>query len=439
MTAKYGLALILCSVAFAQYGGPQILTPGGSHLVGTRAGRAAGFRYYAGARGSAETGLLQASVDSEGNLVDAKTVYGGIFNAGAYGQKAWRRTIVGLNVNGQYRYYPSAGYYQGANATLALNVQQQLTKRTAIAFTNVGGTLAQAFGGLYGYVDNPDQVVGVPVNNIFDNRTYFWQTGGNATYEKSARLSFSVGGMGFFIRPESPILVRTNGYGAQGNMAYRLSRRTAVILSYNFYHFDYPQAFGESDAHILLLGVERQFSRRWTGTLAAGASQTSTVNVTQIPADPITQALFGISKITRVLATTKRYPAVQLALNGTFRRSGLSFTFTERPNPGNGVYLTSNSKTASASYSYVATRRASFSLGLTYSDLNSVGQRGLGQYWTVSGDTGMAYRLTESLHFTASVHARRYHVGAQTGTSRLGYGADIGLTFSPGEVPLSFW
>jgi hypothetical protein len=439
MIIRYSIALLLCSVAFAQFAGPSSLTPGGSRMVGMRAGGPAGFRYYAGVRGIAEAGLLPAAVDAEGRVIHSQTIYGGALNAGAYGYKSWRRTAVGLNFDVNYRQYSTRSYFHGTNLALALNVEQQITEHTSIAFTNVGGTLSQAFGALYGYVDNPSQLVGVPVNNIFDNRTYFWQTGAVATYQKSARLTFSVGGIGFFIRPQSRLLVGVNGYGGQGNMAYQLSRRSAVFLSYNYYHFDFPRAFGESDSNIMLVGLEHRFSARWNGSVGVGVSHTSTVNVSNIPADPLTAALFGISTVAQVRATSKIYPAAQASLSGRFKRSGVTFSFAQRPNPGNGLYLTSNSRFASATYSYVATRRASLSVGLTYSDLQSVGQRDLGQYRTVSGETGIAYRILESLHATGRVYARRFYIETQSGLSRLGYGAEIGLTFSPGEVPLSFW
>jgi hypothetical protein len=434
---KCAIGLLACSVAFAQYGGPGILTGMGN--IGDRGGRPSGIRFFAGVTGSLDEGLLPVSVDQKGQLIEENNLYSVVMNVGAYGRKNFKHTSIGLNFIANYRHYGHNQYYDGVDTALALTVERQVTKRTIIAFNNVGGTLSQGFGALYGYVSTPGDLVGVPVNNIFDNRTYFWQTGGQVAYQKSARWTFTAGGTGFFIRPQSKVLVGVDGYGGQAGATYQATRRTAVYFSYNNYHFDYPGAFGDSDANIVLVGLSRALSRRWTAQLGVGASRTSTVGVGQIAADPVTAALFGITSVTKAFSAHTINPAVQASLSGKFRRSGLNVTYIEMPNPGNGVYLTSNMRSGSAVYSYVANRRTSTSLGITFSDMESIGQKELGRYRYFYGSAALTYRIAESLHAVASVGARNLDINNEGKFSRFGYSITLGLMFSPGERPLAFW
>lgn len=434
---KCAIGILVCSAAFAQYGGPGILT--GMNGVGNRGGSPSGIRFFAGVNGTVDEGLLPVSVDQHGNLIDENTLYGATLNVGAYGHKNYKHTSIGLNFFANYRHYAHNQYYDGIDTALALTVERQLTKRVAIEFNNIGGTLSQGFGALYGYVSTPGDLAGVPVNNIFDNRTYFWQTGGQLLYRKSARWTFNAGGTGFFMRPQSKALVGVNGYGGQAGAAYQMTRRTALYFVYSIYHFDYPRAFGDSNSNVAMVGINRTLSRRWTLQLGVGASRTSTVGVSQVAADPITAALFGISSVTRTFSVHTINPAIQAALSGKFHRSGLNVTYVELPNPGNGVYLTSNMRSGSAVYSYVANRRTSTSLGITFSDMESVGQKDLGRYRYFYASGGVTYRVAQSLYTVGSIGARNMQINNQAGFSRFGYSASIGLMFSPGERPLAFW
>jgi hypothetical protein len=407
--------------------------------IGDRGGRSSGIRFFAGTTGTVDEGLLPVSVDQQGHLIEESNLYGVTANVGAYGRKNLKHTSIGLNFNANYRHYAHNQYYDGIDTALALTVERQLTKRITIEFNNIGGTLSQGFGALYGYVSTPGDLVGVPVNNIFDNRTYFWQTGGQLLYRKSARWTFTAGGTGFFMRPQSKVLIGVDGYGGQAGASYQMTRRTALYFVYSIYHFDYPRAFGDSNASVVMVGINHALSRSWTVQLGAGASRTSTIGIAQIAADPVTAALFGITSVTKAFSVRTINPAIQVALSGKFHRSGLNVTYIEIPNPGNGVYLTSNMRSGSAVYSYLANRRTALSLGVTASDMQSIGQKDLGRYTYFYGSASVTYRIAPSLHAVASIGARDMQINSQAGFSRFGYSASIGLMFSPGERPLAFW
>ncbi|HZS70327.1 MAG TPA: hypothetical protein VFA13_00690 [Candidatus Acidoferrum sp.] len=435
---KYVMGLFASALAFAQYGGPGILA-GSMGNIGERGGRPSGIRFFAGVNGTMDAGLLPVGVDQQGHLIEEKNLYGVTANVGAYGHKDFRHTAIGLNFTANYRHYSQNQYYDGVDTALALTVERQVSRRLVIGFNNIGGTMSQGFGALYGYVNTPGELVGVPVNNIFDNRTYFWQTAGQVTYQQSARLAYTAGGSGFFIRPQSKLLIGVNGYGGTAGVTYQFTRRTSGFFSYNFYHFDYPRAFGESNANVALIGINRALSRRWTLQVGAGASRTSTIGVAQTAADPVTAALFGITSVTEAFSVHTIYPAFQAGLIGKFHRSSLTINYIEMPNPGNGVYLTSNMRSASAVYSYVANRRTSTSAGISYSDMESIGQKSLGRYRYFYGSVGATYRIAQSLHATLTAGARNMYINNQGGFSRVGYFVAIGLMFSPGERPLAFW
>ena len=433
------IILAACSVAFAQYSGPDILSGGAVSGIGTRAGQAAMLRYYAGVTGNVSTGLLPVSVDSQGNFIESNLDYGVGLKAGAYGQKSWRHTDVGLNFDADYRHYARNQYFDGLDSTLALTVTHEFSKRFSTTFLNVGGSQAHSFSSLSAYRD-PAQLIGLPAENIFDNRTYFWQTAGYFTYRLTARLSVTGGGLAFFMRPQSKALVSANGYGGQGAITYRLTRRTDIFGQYMFYHFDYVRAFGQSNIHSALVGLKHAMNERWTAQAALGVWRASTVGVTSVAADPVTAALFGTPNVTRVFSLAAYYPAVQAALTGNFRRSSITFNVSEAPTPGNGVYLTSNAIRGNAAYSYLATRNVSLGAGFGYTNMRSVGQNLQGlSYWSATADA--SYRISTSLHAIAQFSSRQADrtIATSSQLPRVSYLFTVGLIFSPGGRPLAFW
>jgi hypothetical protein len=363
-------------------------------------------------------------------------------NFGINGNKNWAHSNLNLSYNGSYRHYSQQTYYDGSDHTLALNGAVQVSRRITVNAMNSVGSVSRAIGGLFGFANTLDQPIGLPSNEIFDNRSYFLDTSEEVIFQQSARLSLSFSGQGFFVRRQSKALVGVDGYGATSTAAYRITRTSTIDLAYSYLHFDYPRSFGESDIHQVSAGYSHALSKRWQVSLQAGAYRVDTIGVTQVALDPATAALFGQPTTTEVFHTIKYLPLLGGSIHGKYGGSTLSFDYKRAPNPGNGVYLTSVNETAGVSYSYNDRTRWSFSSNFGYSRLGSIGQ-GISPYTTAAGGIGANYRISKYIHFTTRADIRQASIdqtlSVASGFRRFGTRVTAGIDYSPGDHALNIW
>lgn len=420
------------------FGGPSILSRGTGN-AGQTAGPATGFKFYGGVSGIYDSGLTPVSVSENGKLVEVDHLLGVEGTLGVYGRHRWVHSSLGLSYSGSYRDYTQNSYYNGSDHTLNLDAETQLSRRISLISRNAAGTVSRTLGGLYGFASTPDALLGVPNNEIFDNRAYFLQSSEQFVYQKSARLSFSGGGNAFFVRRQSKALIGVDGYGAQGTLAFRLSRASTIDVSYSYSHYDYPRAFGETDINQITGGYSRALNRTWQFALMGGIYKVDTIGITSVALDPATAALFGQQTSVQAFHSVKSLPALGASLSARFKRSDLEFGYGRQPNPGNGVYLTSNSESGSARYTYNGISRWSFTASMSYNRLKSIGQLQLGSYSYVGGGVAANYRIARSLHAGLRYDARQAQIDQLNGYSRLGSRVTVSLDYSPGERPLSIW
>jgi hypothetical protein len=153
--------------------------------------------------------------------------------------------------------------------------------------------------------------------------------------------------------------------------------------------------------------------------------------------NPVVAALLGTNQAVQAFYREDLYPSGNISLTRKFKTSDINFTLSQAVTPGNGVYLTSKNQTASLGYSYTGIRKVSLSLSGGYNRLNSLGP-GIAPYQSANGGAGASYSLPWSLHVTARYDYRYQAVQALT-FKNTGYMASLGLTYSPGHVPLSLW
>jgi hypothetical protein len=89
-----------------------------------------------------------------------------------------------------------------------------------------------------------------------------------------------------------------------------------------------------------------------------------------------------------------------------------------------------------ARFNYTATAKWSFSASGGYSRLEGIAQ-GLQPFSSFNGGAGVTYLLTGPIHLIARYDARHQEVvdGVFKGTA---YRATLGISFSPGDIPLAF-
>ncbi len=396
-----------------------------------------GIRLFAAVNGIYDDGLLPATLDTTGKIPTVRGLYGVEVSLGAYGSKSWRRSNLGLDYRGAYRQYANNTFLSGTDQFVEIGFSTQVTKRFRYSLKGRGGTTSSGLGtfGAVGIADAPAGVGSTAL--LFNNPTSSAQGGADFVYQKSARLSFSAGGDAYTVRRRSNALVGVNGYLLRGSTTYQHSKPLAISLNYSYTHYDFPRAFGESDVNTLQAGIERKLGRRWTLGLSAGAFQAKTQGLQRVGVDPLIAALLGTSSVIQAFYRETILPSYTMNLTRAFRLSSISFDAGRAVNPGNGVFLTSQSETYGASYSYTGLQKASFGASVGYSKLGSIGQT-LAGYAQYTGGVNASYRLFRFTQATARYDYRQSQIDL-AGFKRTANRITFGVTFSPSEVPISWF
>ncbi|HYV62045.1 MAG TPA: hypothetical protein VE958_05195 [Bryobacteraceae bacterium] len=436
-TRMIAVALVFCSTMTAQissYLGPGILSRGAGD-IGTRAGQDVDLRFYVNATGIYDNGLQPYSLDSTGHLLTVNGLWGTEVALGAYGVHNFRHARLGLDYTGTYRHYSEKSFYDGSDQQLSLGYTFQKSRRLIFDMRHLAGTVSQGTSFASGLPNVPDALV-TPSSLLFDNRANYLQSTLDVNYLKSERTVFTFGGQGFGIWRKATGLIGAEGYQLHGKIQHRLSQRTTVGVEYQHIHYDFPKAFGESDINSLSGIWATQLGRFWTVSLMGGAFQAEVQGLQRVSVDPQIAALLGVTSTVETFYRKSTFPMWDAAISRRFQRASLSFHYNRGISPGNGVYLTSRQENAAVSLSYTATRKWSFYANAGYSRLDGIGQN-LQAYIQFNGGGGVTYAITSPIHFIANYEARHQEI-MDLAYRRSSYRATIGISFSPGDIPLAF-
>jgi hypothetical protein len=429
------MIIAAADVAFAQgYGGPSMLSRGGNR-PGRRGRAPADIAVYGGLRGTAETGLTPVRLEDDGTIVK-QTAYGIQAEIGAYGTHSWKRSILGLDYRGDYRRSTRRRTFNGVNQALSLDLQTQLNRRTAIIFRETGGTTNRAFGGFAASVASDLQSLNLANNEVFDSRSYFSQTTATVAYRQTARTTYIVSGDGFFVKRPDPRLVGVVGYRGSGAIEYRLNSRSTAGLAYNYVNFSFPRVHGGADAHGLAATFTRAVTRNLNLLFTGGVFRVESFGTQSIELSPEIAALLGQRTGFEAFNRKSWIPQIQTSANYTLERSRFSLAYVNGLSPGNGVYLTSQSRSVAAGYSFAGTRK--LSLGASARHLRMKSESiSIRDIRSSAAGGGVNYHLTSLLNLSSQIDYRTFRSPGLRG--REGFAFVFGFTVSPSRIPLSIW
>jgi len=420
----------------SEYRGPAILSRGLSALISPDR-ELLRLRPFVSARGVYDTGLAGISVNEAGELVQQNAL-GVEADFGVTGQHAWRRTLLGLQYRGRLRHYSGHTYYDGFDNYLSLNLVHRTSARTTIVVSPGVASMSRGYftPGISSAYYSPE-LEALAGDEMFDNRVTAVIGSGRLIHQRTARTSISLGGTGFTARRRSAALVGVNGAQAQGDVAYRLSRHSTLGVDYSFLHYDFQRAYGSVDGHGVALNYSAQLGRHWTLRLRGGGFRLEVSRLQLVALDPVIASIIG----RRVAVSTDylmRYvPTFGADLSYRLRRGSVAFHYARSVSPGNGLYLTSDRETGGVSATYRGARRVSFHANVSVSQQRAMVQD-LGRYRSYGTDVGMNYLLGQGLSLSTSVGARKWGVRDSL-YDRISYRFAVGLSYSPGEIPLSLW
>lgn len=396
-------------------------------------------RFYTGATFGYDNGLTGFALAPDGSVQNAgsRGVEG---VAGVYGSKRSRRMLFNLNYQGSYRNYTNITGFNGTDQNITLSVSRQLNSRAAFGLGAVAGTTNRAFGlnTINGFVDPNFIGFGTPAAEIFDNRIYYGSGSANYIWQKSSRTSVNVQGYAFLTRRTGAVLFGANGTGTSADVAYRLSRRQAVNIGYNYLFFNFTRGFGNTHGHAIMGGYSVTIGRKYDFSVRAGGIRLQTLFLDRVAVDPVIAAIVGITSTTTVAQNTNLLPTGSLSFGGPVtRRSTFNVSAGLFASPGNGVISTAKNWNAGASYNYTGLKNWSVSASYFFNRMSGV--VGNGQVFSsLNGNASISTRVAGDLFATLNAGNRRFLDGPTNNFRRNSYFVTLGLYWSPGEVPLSF-
>ncbi len=419
-----------------EYRGPTILSRGAEASV-SKGNRLLDVRPFATVEGIYETGLATLGVDAAGNY-RTSDAYGVRSTFGARGAHSWRRTVLALDYRGDVRHYNTQTYYDGSDHTLLLSVDHRLSRRWTFALSEAAASFNRGFFLPVGSMNMYDpNFAALPTNELFDTRTNALFSQGQAVYQHTARLSFAMSGAGFLVRRRAEGLAGLNGWMAQGDISYRLSRYTTIGVDYAFTRFDFLRTFGDSALHSIGVNYATRLSRYWEVRLRVGGYQVETSRLRQVTLDPAVAAILGRTTGIEAFHGTTQIPAFSGQLVRSFRRSNFTAGYRRAVSPGNGLFLTANADSADVAFSTQLSRRTDVYVGTGMNRYRGLSQT-IGEYRSYNGGGGVTVRLAHSLSLLARFNLRSQQIRSSN-YDRGAYRVSVGIGWTPGEYPLSIW
>ena len=431
------LCVILISPLWPQYSGPAILSRG--EAPAAMAAPQVDFRPYVEASEIYSTGMATVAVDANGHLASSDS-YGESLIWGISGVHSWRHTRVGLDYRGGVYFYDNRSGYDSLDEELLLGITHQISRHAVFTLHQGAGVTSRVFGpeGLRQTVPFDPTTTYIPVTDYFNNRTVYVTTQAGLTIQKTARLSFNLGGDLYLTRYRSHALYGTTGLSANGDVQYRLNRKSTVGAQYVFDHFFYPGIWGSADAH----GAAGSYSLRMNRYLEfsgyAGFMRIESSFIQTVPVDPAIAALLGISGAPQIVHTIHYTPHLAGRFSRTFRNGVVYVSAGHSVNPGNGLFLASTMTQTLAGYTYTGLRRWSFGATAGYERANALVLIN-GLYSDTSESVTLSRQWLRSLHFILSFTARQFDSPQYPNYSRNITEARTGIGYSPGDIPLRVW
>ena len=422
---------------FAQYAGPAILSRG--EAPAAMASPQIDFRPFVELTGVYDTGLSGVAVNSQGQLGNESSM-GLDITAGISGVHSWKHTKIGLDYRGSVRRYTHATSYDSTDQSLMLGIVQRVSRHVSLTLNESAGLFSRNFGlpGLSQTVPFDPSTTYAPTTDFFDNRTEYLSTQANLVFQKTARLSFSLGGDGFLVRQSSSALYGVTGATAHADVQYRLTRRTTIGANYSYTHFDFIHVLSSTDMHTVSGVFSMRISRWLEFSAEGGLARAETKFIQNVPIDPAIAALIGTPEGTVVLDRIDHYVIGTGRLARTFPKGVAYISGGRGITPGNGLFLTSVMTTVMAGYNYTGLRRWSFGVSGGYQSAESIGNV-LGTYGGASGTLSASRQIVRGVHGVVSVSARKYTSANFDLYNRVIYDVRVGVGYSPGDVPLRIW
>lgn len=431
------LLLALPAILLGQYAGPAILSRG--EAPAAMAAPQIDFRPFVNMTVGYDTGLAGVAVNDRGQLATVGSAEA-MLGWGVSGAHSWRHTKVGLDYHGGLTLYTQQNQFSNLDQSLMLGVTHYLSRHLVFTLHETAGLLTRNFGvvALPQTVPFDPSMAFVPVTDYFDNRTVYVTSQAALLIQKTARLSFNLGGGNFIVDRRSQALYGSRGTMASGDVQYRITRRSTLGARYEFLHFTYPGIYGSTDTHGVAGTYGIRINRAWEFSGYAGILRVESTYIQSEPVDPVIAALLGISGAPEIFHRINMVPDLAGRLSRAYRPGVFYLAAGHSIIPGNGLFLTSVATQATVGYSYTGLRNWSFGAAAAYDRASAQGTI-TGRYADDSGTLTMSRLIARHISFILTASLRRYSSPTFVNYNRTIEQATVGLGYSPGDIPIRIW
>jgi hypothetical protein len=436
LAAPLVAGIVAIAPVYAQYAGPAILARGEAPAAMSAA--SINFRPFVTLSATYDTGLGSIAVTDQGQLATGAS-YGVSIAGGISGSKQWKRTSVGLDYRGSYTHYKQT-QPQSYDQSLLLGVKYKVSPHIRFNLRESAGLFTRDFGLAELAQTVPFDPVGsyVPTTDFFDNRTIYLTTQADLIFQKTARLSFDLGGGVFINRRLSTALYSAVGQSAQGDVQYRIARRQTIGALYGFNHMGFTHLIGGTDVHYVAGSYSIRPTRRLEFSVIVGMMRQENKFLQAVAVDPVIAALLGVTQSVQLYHGIQYRPRFSARVSKIFHNGVVYASAGNDVTPGNGLFLTSYATTAMGGYSYTGLRHWSVSASGGGVWAQARGPL-TGGYGNATAQLSIARTIGRGMSSTFTYSARQYTSPDFQKYNRLIYTLAIGVAFSPGNIPLRVW
>jgi hypothetical protein len=366
-----------------------------------------------------DTGMNAAATGPQGSIQNAS---GPGLNGtwGISGRHKYHRDSAGIAYNGGRSWYTEGNQFAGLNNRFAADYTHVVSRRLSIKLTGTGSILSQSYA-LQNQMPGPETPVtdinvgATPVLQIFDNGLKTFATGITASWQQSARLSFTAGATYFDTVYNNPALLGVTGEQAQGNMNYRLTSRMTVGAFYSFSVYSFPHGAGTSDSQSIGALYSYAFNRTTRLQVRAGGGFTETLAYQTVPLSPIVAQLYGLQSE----VVDGYYKILNQDISASFAkdfnsRATVSVSYSKGIAPGNGIFLSTISEVIAVSGAMKLLGRYPIMVSAGRQSLSSAVQ-GTNPYVSEYVHIGSSRTLTRSMALTYGADYHYYQIGGIPG------------------------
>lgn len=338
----------------------------------------------AGVSGVYDTGITRP-VNAEGLPGPVAPLYGTMLNWNFGGRHYFRHDLISFNYAGNYSRYSGVGAYNGGNQTIGVTYSHTLTRRLRLNLAGTGAIWSEN-SILENQPVGPETVAGVnlaisPNLQIYDVGAKQFSSQADLTFQKTSRLSFSMGTSYFGIEQDSASLLGMTGQQFRGDVNYRLTRKMTIGSYYSFSRYFYSHGIGNSATNTSGGIFSYAFNRTTQLRFRGGFSQVESVGLQEVPISPVIAALLGQTNgvIDSYIAYKTTDFSAQFVKDFHGGKTTASLAYAHGISPGNGVYQTSQQQSIVATLTARVFRTYTFSASTGRDTLQSIGLEAFGQ------------------------------------------------------------